>query len=210
MWRSPETIRLGLQDWQGVGSDQRFPIAPDDLARVADALALTLSNCPIPNPVEDAKRLIAATVQTTLEAKLLPYRGFKPLETLIHQSLSGFKVVERLIVSCFAERASGIGHLDPRSAGTTVFHVSQSLINSQSCSDAGRDHKKKELCGRAVALRYSWDLKKKQFIPRPSVKKLILALDGTWRQSDLDALSRAGWDEILYPDEIEMLAKAIV
>jgi hypothetical protein len=208
--RSPETIRLGLQDWQGVGSVQRFPIAPDDLARVADVLALALAGCPIPNPAVDAKRLVDATVQTTLEAKLLPYRGFKPLETLLKESVGKRKVVERLIVSCFAERASAIEHLDPRSAGTTIFHVSRSIINSQSCSDAGRDHKKKELCGRAVALRYSWDAKKKKFITRPSVDKLILLLDGTWRQTDLDALVRAGWDEIYYPDEMDKLALAIV
>ena len=40
--------------------------------------------------------------------------------------------------------------------------------------------------------------------------KLILVVDGTWQQSDLDALVRAGWDEIFYPDEMEKLATAIV
>jgi len=69
---------------------------------------------------------------------------------------------------------------------------------------------KKELCGRAVALRYSWDLKSKKFTPRRGVRKLTLVVDGTWRQSDLDALVRAGWDEIFYPDEMEKLAKAII
>ena len=77
-------------------------------------------------------------------------------------------------------------------------------------SDAGRDHKKKELCGRAVGLRYSWDAKTKTFIKRPGVDKLFLVVDGTWRQSDLDALIRAGWDEIFYPDEMDKLAAAIV
>jgi hypothetical protein len=34
-------------------------------------------------------------------------------------------------------------------------------------------------------------------------------VDGTWKQSDLEALSRAGWDEIFYPDEIEKVVAAI-
>jgi len=39
---------------------------------------------------------------------------------------------------------------------------------------------------------------------------LILLLDGTWRQKDIDALVSAGWDEIYYPDEIDKLKEAIV
>ena len=56
----------------------------------------------------------------------------------------------------------------------------------------------------------SVDTKTKTFIKRPGVDKLILVVDGTWRQSDLDALIRAGWDEIFYPDEMDKLAKAII
>jgi hypothetical protein len=84
------------------------------------------------------------------------------------------------------------------------------LINWQSAHHSHTNDKKKELCGRAVALRYSWDSKTNTFIPRPGIKKLILVLDGTWKQGDLDALVRAGWDEIFYPDEMDKLAKAIV
>ena len=39
---------------------------------------------------------------------------------------------------------------------------------------------------------------------------MILLLDGTWRQADLNSLLRAGWDEIFYPDEMDQLAKSIV
>ena len=74
----------------------------------------------------------------------------------------------------------------------------------QSCTDSGRDHKKKELCGRAPGLRYHWN--GKGFVARPGIKKLVLLLDGTWRDEDLKALLRAGWDEIFYPDEMDRLA----
>jgi len=108
--------------------------------------------------------------------------------------------------TCFAEKA-GLGG---QAGKTTVAIAKNTLINWQSVSDAGRDHKKKELCGRAVGLRYSWNAEQQKFIPRPGVKKLILVLDGTWRQQDLDALVRAGWDEIYYPDEMDKLAEAII
>ena len=66
------------------------------------------------------------------------------------------------------------------------------------------------LCGKAVGLRYSWDNKKQSFVKRQGIEKMILVLDGTWSQKDIDALTYAGWDGIFYPDEIEKLKDAIV
>ncbi|MFZ5591625.1 MAG: hypothetical protein ACOY81_07460 [Bacillota bacterium] len=139
-----------------------------------------------------------------IEAKLCTYKTFEPLFILITKSLNVYEVIS--IPSAFAERAG----LRGRAGKPRVIKAGQTLIKWQSVSDAGRDHKKKELCGRAVALRYTWDADAKQFRPRPGVKKLILVVDGTWRQDDLDALVRAGWDEIFYPDEMDKLVKAIV
>ncbi len=143
-------------------------------------------------------------VQTNLEQKVVTYRDFQPVRDLVMSACPTARLIR--IKSCFGE-AAGLSGL---ASDTTVLKAEQTLINWQSCSDAGRDHKKKELCGRAVALRYSWDAKPREFTPRPGVKKLILVVDGTWRQPDLDALIRAGWDEIFYPDEMEKLVDAIV
>ena len=213
-WRSEETVRLGLQDWQSAHSGQSFAIKNDDLARVADALAQRLKDTKKPSPDLDSARMTEALVQTVLEAKLLTYRGFKPFEVLLERSLIKAGLVGTLEVAvraCFAESAAAAGaKLDPRSSGTTVMRVKNTLINWQSASDEGRDHKKKELCGRAPALRYTWDTKQKAFAKRPLTDKLILIVDGTWRQHDLDALAFAGWDEIFYPDEMDKLVKAIV
>jgi hypothetical protein len=123
---------------------------------------------------------------------------------LIESKVSGCKLEK--IRSCFGEKAE----LPGQATKTTVLRKGKTLINWQSVSDAGRDHKKKELCGRAVALRYSWDATNKKFIKRPLVEKLLLVVDGTWRREDLLALARAGWDEIFYPDEMDKLVKAIV
>jgi hypothetical protein len=136
------------------------------------------------------------------EAVYLAHRGFEPLWGLISSRIKSAKQLR--IRTCYAE-ASGLSGI---SGNCTLAKAKQTLINWQSCSDAGRDHKKKELCGRAIGLRYHWD--GKNFVRRPGINKMILVLDGTWRQADLNALLRAGWDEIYYPDEMDQLAKAIV
>jgi hypothetical protein len=143
-------------------------------------------------------------LKNLIEAKLVTYRGFEPLWWLINAEVRACQKIK--IQACFAESAQ----LRGQAGKTTVASVKQTLINWQSVSDQGRDHKKKELCGRAVALRYTWDAESKKFMPRPGVKKLILVVDGTWRQDDLETLARAGWDEIFYPDEMNKLAQAIV
>ena len=139
-----------------------------------------------------------------IEAKLCTYRMFEPLRCLVERAISGVK--KESFRSCFSEKAN----LKGQATKTTVLRKSKTLINWQSASNAGRDHKKKELCGRAVALRYSWDVAASKFVLRPGIEKLILVVDGTWKRDDLLALARAGWDETFYPDEMDKLAKAIV
>lgn len=140
------------------------------------------------------------------EATLLAHRGFDPIGGLIslRAGLAGAK--ELRVQACFAERAL----TDKGSGSTSVLRAGSTLINWQSAHGSHTSDKTKELCGRAIGLRYTWSEERKKFMPRHGVRKLILIVDGTWTQSNLDALARAGWDEILYPDEIDRLAKAIV
>jgi hypothetical protein len=213
-WRHTETVRLGLADWHSAASKQHFPLFDDDLARAAAVLASRLRECKPPDPVKDTEAIINAIVQTNLEAKLLTYRHLQPIETMLTLAVDKAGLTLKKLPytkACFAQLADAEGaKLDPRSAGTSVVNVNKTLINWQSVTDAGRDHKKKELCGRAVSLRYEWDSKSNAFIPRRGVSKLILIVDGTWRQEDLDALIRAGWDEIVYPDEMDKVVTSIV
>ena len=39
---------------------------------------------------------------------------------------------------------------------------------------------------------------------------MVHVVDVTWRQPDLDALVRVGWDEISYPDQLDKLPAAVV
>jgi hypothetical protein len=211
-WQAKRSVELGLTDWHSSASKQQFSFSDDDLARVADALARRLAHCRRPT-VADQPKLVEAMIQTVLEAKLLTYRNFKPFEVLLERELKKSGLTGTLMVavrSCFAEAASYAGaKLDPRSSGTTVMRVKNTLINWQSAHDSHTNDKRKELCGRAPALRYSWDAQKQVFVRRPSTERLFLVLDGTWGQSDLDALTRAGWDEIFYPDEMSKVIAAI-
>lgn len=206
-WLAKHTLGLGLTDWHSNPSKQRFAFAEDDLARTSDALSRRVAKLAKPHPVLTPPILSQHLVQTVFEAKLMTYRNYKPFEMLLKESLASLST--KRIASCFADSAVSDGvPLDPRSSCTEIALMRSTIINWQSCSDAGRDHKKKELCGRAIGLRYHWN--GKAFVRRPGIQKMILVLDGTWRQADLNALLRAGWDEIFYPDEMDQLAKAIV
>lgn len=149
-----------------------------------------------------AEKLPGQLVASIIEAKLVTYRGFDPLYMLISSRIKGRLTQLR---SAFADYCG----LKGQAAKVPVYSIGSTIIDWQSVSDAGRDHKKKELCGRAVAIRYTWDESKNRFIKRPGLKNLFLVVDGTWRQEDLNSLALAGWDRIFYPDEIEDLVSAI-
>lgn len=177
----------------------------DDLVQgCSDILAARLGMIGLKSVQGLLKEIKNGYASNIIESKICTYKGFEPLRLLIESKVPGCKLDK--IRSCFGEKAG----LPGQATKTTVLRKGKTLINWQSVSDAGRDHKKKELSGRAVALRYSWDAKAKKFVRRPGVEKLILVVDGTWRREDLLTLARAGWDEIFYPDEMDKLAKAIV
>lgn len=193
---------FGLSSW--IQRNPKSGFRSDLVGGCTHALAASLGKVPGTKVADTEAATFTKLVNGLIEAKLCTYKGFDPILSLIEVTLGSQR--KHRIRSAFGERAE----LSGAASKTTVLLSGKTIINWQSCSDAGRDHKKKELCGRASSLRYSWDAKNKKFTPRPGVKKLVLVIDGTWRQSDLDALARSGWDEIFYPDEMDKLAKAIV
>lgn len=146
--------------------------------------------------------LTAQYIAKEYEAVYLAHRGFEPLWGQIS---GGVKSAKKVRFRTFYAEAAGLSGV---SGNCTLAQANHTLINWQSAHGSHTNDKKKELCGRAIGLRYHWD--GKEFIRRPDIQKMILLLDGTWKQADLNALLRAGWDEIYYPDEMDLLAKAIV
>ena len=152
-------------------------------------------------------KIVSEFLQKEYQTSMPSHRGFEPLlAILISEGIVENANAKVNIKACFAEKA-GLGG---QAGKTPVVVVKNTLIKWQTATDAGRDHKRNELCGRAVGLRYSWNPETNEFEKRPGIEKMILLLDGTWRQKDLDALIKAGWDEIYYPDEIDKLKTAIV
>ena len=183
-------------------------VIPDDVIKcVAIVLSNRLKTIGKSAILSFSQDDINSIANSILETKMCTYREFSPLQLLLSANgIDASKGAVRHIKSCFAEKAG----LRGRAGVSSVLQINNTIINWQSASNAGKDHKKKELIGRAVGLRYTWDASSRKYAKRPGVKKLILLLDGSWTQKDVDTLVRAGWDEVFYPDEIDNLKSAIV
>jgi hypothetical protein len=193
---------FGLSAW--IKRNPKSGFRDDLLEGCANVLSARLKSIGLKSVHILLKGIKHGFASNIIESKLCTYKGFEPLRLLIESKVSGCNLDK--IRSCFGEKAE----LPGQATKTTVLRKGKTIINWQSCHSSHTNDKKKELCGRAVAMRYSWDAKAKKFIRRPGVEKLILVVDGTWKREDLLTLARAGWDEIFYPDEMDKLAKAIV
>src|SRR5262249_32428737 len=139
VWNAKRSIELGITDWHSSPSEQHFAFSDDDLARVSDALSLRLLECRPPDPELESPRLVEATVQVTLENKLLTYYKFEPVRTLVVDTLkqAGLRCEKpEDIISCFAEAASLGVKIDKRAGGTRVLRVKDSLIKWRTVTDS--------------------------------------------------------------------------
>ena len=195
---SAEPGRRGFQDWLAGKKD----VAQVIVAAFAYALAGQLA---------DVRRVSKVSLSGLVAAhsyglwnKLLTYPDFEPLPVLVATACGSrvSRVAARTVMADLAERAV-------QDAGcVTALAFRDGLICWKSVTDAGKDHKRKELTGRARALRFTRN--DQGFGARPSAKKLFLVIDGTFDSSDLAVLLESGWDEIFYPDEMDKLVKAIL
>ena len=187
-------------------SDSFFP---DEkvIKYVAMVLADQLSKIKKEACISKRAEILEQYISKEYEVTLLSHAGFEPLVALlIEEGVIEKNQAKESIRTCFAEKA-GVGG---RSGKVSVFHIKNTLIAWKSAYAGHPADKKKELSGRAVGLRYTWNADEGMFVTRPGVKKLILLLDGTWQQQHLDAMIKAGWDEIYYPEEIDKLKAAII
>jgi len=179
------------------------PIAA--VAYVSEVLAEQVAKFTAKGIENLAAELQERYVKKELVAVLLTHRGFDPIGCLVEKVIGTEPMSRVRYQAGFAERC-GIGG---SAASTSVLVVRNSLINWQSAHESHTNDKRKELCGRAPALRYAWNPGSSTFAPRRGIKKLILIVDGTWSQEDLRALAKSGWDDILYPDQLEELVSKL-
>jgi len=196
---------LELSDW--VNGFLPTPRNKTLLKDVARALAVRLNALSIKRLQEMAGTIDAESLKNVLEQKVVSYWLFEPLPLLILHALEQFGQTPRYqkkhptFIGESLDNALGI-------AAPTVIVCNKTIICWRSAHDTGRHHKTKELSGRAQALRFQYSAG--AFARRKTARKLILVVDGTFTQQQLEDLASAGWDEIFYPDEMDRLAKAIV
>jgi hypothetical protein len=194
---SAEPGRRGFQDWLA----GKKPVAKVIIGAFAYALAAKLTD--IPRPTRLAPEELVAAHAYSLWNKLLTYQDFEPLPALVLAACPGRarRVSARTVMADLAERAVQ----DAGSMPALAFDGG--LVCWKSVTDAGKDHKRKELCGRARALRFEYA--RSRFSARESARKLLLVIDGTFNSKDVAVLMESGWDSVFYPDEMDRLTEAM-
>lgn len=213
-WRSANTVSYGFRDWLFGADRKNFNLTDFEVLRIACALASSASQCSAKAIAPGLKDFKHVWLMNHFEVRVVSHRDLDALGIIVMQRLAlagvQFRRVD-LFPSLWAEIAAGTGtRINRRSGSTSVIVAKETIIVIKSATPEGRTHKRGELCARASAIRYTWDTTEADIKIRPGVKKLVLVLDGEWEQADLDALARAGWDAIFYPDEMDDLIKAIV
>jgi hypothetical protein len=153
-------------------------------------------------------KIVGFVIKETLEDRLIPYRNFEPLLWLLEAELvkQRKKYTTKTPYGGWLNEYSKIGN---SSATTPFVRVGKTLIHWKSVSDAGKDHKRKELAARARNVKYKYDTATKTFERRADVERLALIVDGTFTDADLKVLADAGWDIIVYPDQIADLVSKL-
>jgi hypothetical protein len=213
--RSSRTIEYGMRDWIYGDVRQNFTLLPQELFLIAEVLSEMLRST-IGSELDPSleARLKEFFVDDTIETKLVAHPAFRPLKDLLVLTVKkhglSFRDVPYYPSPLWALADRDGKKLNVRAASTNVLIVRKTLIRWISATDEGRKHKCKEFCGRAWGLRLKVNPATGAVDTRCDIKKTILLVDGTFDQKELHALSRAGWDEIVYPDEMERLIKSIV
>lgn len=194
---SAEPGRRGFQDWLA-GKKYVNPVVIG-----AFAYSVTEMLAPIKTPAKlNFTDLLGAHLYGLLN-KLITYQDYEPLPQLVKTACKGtvHLVSAPTVMADMAERAV------QNAATMPALAFGTGLICWKSVTGAGKDHKRKELGGRARALRFTRDTA--GFSVRGGAQKLLLVIDGTFDDDDVTVLQHSGWDGIFYPDEMDDLIKAM-
>ena len=96
-----------------------------------------------------------------------------------------------------------------KSATTPFVKVGSTLVHWKSSHKSHPNDKTKELSARARSVKYQYHPENRSFTRRTGVDQLVLIVDGDWNDRHLQTLANAGWDKIIYPDEISQLVSQL-
>jgi hypothetical protein len=192
-----------LADWANHALKGQVP--KNLLADVANALANRVSKISQKEIVKISKEIADNYLENLFEQKFATYWLFEPVPLLLVDVLNQYEI-NPVRIQKFTTLAGEIIGLPDR-IGAPVYKIGSTIIHWKSGYDKGKGHKTKELSGRAQALRFQY--RDDQFSRREGIERMILVIDGTFTQKQIDTLLEAGWDEIYYPDELEQLAQSL-
>lgn len=198
---------ISIADWTNRVAGATVPLSV--LREVAEVLANKVANIGESRLHNIGDRLVAVTKKSILENRLIPYRNFEPLLWLFKVELQkqGVSHVWKIPYEGWVNEYARVGR---RVATTPFVKVGNTLVHWKSVSDAGKVHKKKELAARARSVKYQYHPDTSAFTRRMGVDRLTLIVDGTFDDADLKVISEAGWDRIVYPDEIRNFVRTFL
>ena len=180
----------------------------DLIAEVGVSMAGWLKKIParlVNDPPADPYRYL---LLSEVEDKFLP-NAIDVLPAMVELAAVryGIEIQKTHMTSCLAVASEAGG-----TAGRTNVYRSKDTIIWYKASHLRQNvlHKRKELQSTVASWWQTWDPIKEIFIPTKAFKKTILVIDGDWEEEDLKLMHAFGWDEFLYPDELDRLPDLIV
>lgn len=183
-------------------------LSEKQLSIMAEVLANRVKDVGKQNLKPLIDKVIAVDIKSSLEDRLIPYWKFESILYLLYRELDKQGVT-------YKKKTSYVGWVSEYTAaknrsGTTPFvQIDDTLIHWKSSYTSHVHDKTKELSARARNIRYQFDSKTKAFSRRKGVNRLALIVDGDWTEANLRNLANAGWDIIVYPDEIPDLVSQL-
>jgi hypothetical protein len=180
---------------------------PDEVLNAcSEVLASLLSNkLKKSGVIKAGNRILKMTITSNLEQKLIPYWLFQPLPTLLEYRLNQKDIAYEKISAHQSFVGEYVGNT--RANTTPIIKTGKTLIHWKSSHDSHTNDKSKELAGRVQSLKFKFN---KTFELRDEIKKFILIIDGTFTERNVQSLYAAGWDEIFYGDELNILLESII
>ena len=174
---------------------------PEYMSAIAVSLSKRFSEVSRSEIPRLKENLITWIKKEQLDDRIIPYRNFEPLKWLLEEELKEMNIT-------FEERKpyggwiNDIANLTGTTATTPFLRARNILFHWKSSYGSHVNDKTKELAGRIRNVRYQYDASNSTFSYRQGIDTYVLIVDGDWKNKHLETLTQAGWDKIIYPDEI--------
>lgn len=198
-------------------------INEEHLYKIAQFLSDRLNEIGLAAIEQNSRKIIRDYLKNRVN-NLVKHKSINPLHALIALRLTPFSErttgypSKRIYETCCFSPYVGVRKNTGRTGITFSIDLPNKkrwIILSMAAYGGHEADKRKELSSRVRTLRYRWDSNLGLFMPRDDVERRILVLDGTWIKAGenpeeiIEMLHEAGWDVILFPHQLQLLADQI-